>query len=68
MRELAMASRPRGGERKASSPGREVSEIDIRRPRRKEPVAITDALNAFLRASGISGHVRHLAVFQAWDA
>lgn len=49
-------SRPHG-----AAPSRE-------RPRRKEPVAIGNALNAFLKASGISAHVRHLAVFQAWDA
>jgi hypothetical protein len=35
---------------------------------RREPVAIGDVVQRFLRASGLSAHMRHFAVFQAWDA
>lgn len=38
------------------------------RPVRKEAIALGDALQAFLRASGISTQARHFAVFEAWDA
>jgi len=46
----------------------ERSRIDFARPARKEPVAIGDVVQRFLRASGLSAQMKHFAVYAAWDA
>ncbi|MBI5363099.1 MAG: DUF721 domain-containing protein [Planctomycetes bacterium] len=38
------------------------------RPGRREALPLGDAVQAFLRASGIAAGMRHFDVFQAWDA
>jgi len=44
------------------------SRTDAPRPARKDPVAIGDVVQRFLRASGLSAHMRHFAVYEAWDS
>jgi len=37
------------------------------RPVRREAVSVPDALERFLRSSGLSARMRHVPVFRAWN-